>query len=275
MKTAVYTTHRFEKEYLLEVSKGKHELIFYEARLSPATVGMANGCEAVSIFVNDDASTPVIDQLAAAGVKYIVLRSAGYNHVDYKRATQLGLRVARVPAYSPYAVAEHAITLMLALNRRIIRAHNRVMELNFSLDGLTGFDMRGKTAGIIGTGKIGAVVAEILYGFGCRLLAFDITENKELKNKTAVEYTTLEELCRQSDIITLHCPLNTSTQYLINHNTIAMMKDNVMLINTSRGGVVKTSAIIDALKTGKIGYFGMDVYEEEETLFLKIIPRKF
>lgn len=269
MKLIIYSTHRFEKDFILAANSQKHELHFVEVALSQQTALSAKDFDAVSVFVSDNASAPVIDILAAIGVKFVLLRSAGFNNVDYRRARQLGMRVARVPAYSPYSVAEHAVMLMLALNRNIIRAHNRVMELNFSLDGLTGFDMRGKTAGIIGTGKIGSAVAEILMGFGCRLLAFDVAENTELREKTGIEYCTLETLCKQSDIITLHCPLNSSTKYIINHDTIALMKNKVMLINTSRGGIVKTADIIDALKSGKIGYFGMDVYEEEEGLFFK------
>lgn len=269
MKLIIYSTHRFEKEFILAANSQKHDLHFIDESLSEQTALSAKGFDAVSVFVNDNASASVIEHLSFIGVKFIVLRSAGFNNVDYKRANQLGMRVARVPAYSPYAVAEHAVTLMLALNRNIIRAHNRVMELNFSLDGLTGFDMKGKTAGIIGTGKIGAAVAEILNGFGCRLLAFDIAENTELKIKTGIEYCTIETLCKQSDIITLHCPLNSSTRYIINHDTIALMKDKVMLVNTSRGGIVKTADVIDALKAAKIGYFGMDVYEEEEGLFFE------
>ena len=267
MKTIVYSTHRFEKEFILSANQNRHELTFVEVALSPETVQYAKGFEAVSIFVNDNASSIVIEALSQLGVQNIVLRSAGFNHVDNKKARELGMRVARVPAYSPYAVAEHAVTLMLALNRKIVRAHNRVMDLNFSLDGLTGFDMRGKTVGIIGTGKIGNATAEILNGFGCKLLAYDVYENEELKRKLNLVYTSLEQLFSQSDIITLHCPLNDNTKYIINEDTISLMKKGVMLINTSRGALVKTKAVIAALKTSKIGYFGMDVYEEEEDLF--------
>ena len=267
MKVIIFSTHRFEKEFLLSANRQRHELSFIDAGLSLQTVHLAQGFEAISVFVNDNASRPIVEELSRLGVRNIVLRSAGFNHVDYKRAKELGMRVARVPAYSPYAVAEHAVTLMLTLNRNIIRAHNRVMDLNFSLDGLTGFDMRGKSVGIIGTGKIGCVIAEILHGFGCRLLAYDISENEELKNRTNITYTSLEAVCKESDIISLHCPLTEATKYLINKESIKWMKNNVMLINTSRGALVKTKDVIDALKSGKIGYFGMDVYEEEEQLF--------
>ncbi len=267
MKVIIFSTHGFEKEFLVSANQQQHELFFAEVNLSEQTVNLAKGFDAVSVFVNDNASAIIVEELNRLGVKYIVLRSAGFNHVDYKRAKALGMRVARVPAYSPYAVAEHAVTLMLALNRNIIRAHNRIMDLNFSLDGLTGFDMRGKTAGIIGTGKIGAITTEILTGFGCRLLLYDIEENENLKNKINVQYTSLQDLFKEADIISLHCPLNEKTKYLINNDSIKLMKDKVMLINTSRGGLVNTKDVIIALKTGKIGYFGMDVYEEEEHLF--------
>lgn len=267
MKVIVFSAHRFEKDFLLMANQQRHELVFVDGSLSLYTSPLAKGFDTVSVFVNDDGSTHIVEELNKIGVKNIVLRSAGYNHVDYKRAKELGMRVARVPAYSPYAVAEHAVTLMLSLNRNIIRAHNRVMDLNFSLDGLTGFDMQGKTVGIIGTGKIGSVAAGILNGFGCRILAYDLYENQELKNRINVIYTSLEILCKEADIISLHCPLNEATKYLINDSSIKWMKNNVMLINTSRGELVKTQDVIEALKNGKIGYFGMDVYEEEEQLF--------
>lgn len=267
MKILNYSTHRFEKPFLLSANQKWHQLDFTEACLSPQTVELAKGYDAVAIFVNDNASTPVVEALHAIGIRYILLRSAGFNHVDYKKAKELGIRLARVPAYSPYAVAEHAVMLMLSLNRNITRAHTRIMDLNFSLDGLTGFDMRGKTAGIVGTGKIGSVTAEILHGFGCKLLAYDVYENEALKKKMPLSYVPMETLCRQSDIITLHCPLTEDTRYIINDETIGLMKAGVMLVNTSRGGLVKTKDVISALKNGKIGYFGMDVYEEEEQLF--------
>jgi len=267
MKILNYSTHRFEKPFLLTANQKWHQLDFTDACLSPQTVELAKGYDAVAIFVNDNASISVVEALHALGVRYILLRSAGFNHVDYKRAKELGMRLARVPAYSPYAVAEHAVMLMLALNRNITRAHTRIMDLNFSLDGLTGFDMRGKTVGIVGTGKIGSVTAEILHGFGCMLLAYDVYENEALKKKLPLAYVPMETLCRQSDIITLHCPLTEETRYIINDETIGLMKPGVMLINTSRGGLVNTKDVISALKNGKIGYFGMDVYEEEEHLF--------
>ena len=269
LKTAVYSSHRFEKSYLLNANNGKHELIILEPSLNLQTASLAEGCKAAALFVSDDASAPVLEKLNQLGVKFLVLRSAGFNNVNIKRAKELGINVARVPNYSPYAVAEHTIALMLALNRKIIRAHIRIMEQNFSLDGLVGFDMHGKTVGIIGTGKIGSVIAKILYGFGCKLLAFDKLENEELKEKYNVEYTDCMSLCKRSDIISLHAPLTEETKYIINENCIAGMKQGVMLINTSRGALVNTKDVIDALKIGHIGYFGMDVYEEEAGLFFE------
>ncbi len=267
MRVIVFSTHGFEKEFLLKANNQKHELVFVESRLSMETVHLANGFDAVSLFVNDKADSQVVEQLQNLNIKCIVLRSAGFNHVDFRKARSLGMRVARVPLYSPFAVAEHAVTLMMVLNRNIIRAHNRINDLNFSLDGLTGFDMRGKTIGIIGTGNIGGVTAEILHGFGCKLLGYDTLENEELKKKVEIRYTSLKELCANSDIISLHCPLNENTKYIINENSIQLMKKGVMLINTSRGGLINTRDVINALKVGQIGYFGMDVYEEEEQLF--------
>ena len=269
MKTAVFSAHKFERDYLINSNNDKHELKLLEPHLSIDTVGLAAGCEAVSIFVSDDASAPVLEKLHKQGVKFLVLRSAGYNHVDIAEAKKLNIKVARVPDYYPFAVAEHAVALMLALNRKLIRAHNRVMEQNFSLDGLVGFDMHGKTVGIIGTGKIGRVVAKVMNGFGCRILVHDKIENSELKNKYDVVYTDYETLLKESDIITLHVPLTPETKYLIDKNSISKMKRGVMLINTSRGALVNTKDTIDALKTGQIGYLGMDVYEEESGLFFE------
>ncbi len=269
MKVAVFSTHRFEREYLEKTLDGKHDTKYINSPLSIETASLAEGYEAVSIFVSDNASTAVLQILGKIGVKFLVLRSAGYNHVDLEAAKKLNIKVARVPEYSPYAVAEHTAGLMLALNRKLIRSHNRVMEQNFSLDGLVGFDMHEKTVGIIGTGKIGSVVTKIMNGFGCRILAFDKIENHELKNKYGALYTDCETLCRESDIITLHVPLTLETKYLIDKSFISKMKKGAMLINTSRGALVCTKDIIDALKNGQIGYFGMDVYEEEEHLFFE------
>ncbi len=269
MKTAVFSAHQFEREYLETANVGRHELFFLDARLSEDTCALAAGCRAVSLFVTDNAGATVLPSLQEMGVEFLALRSAGFNHVDLKMARQFKMRVARAASYSPHAIAEHAVAMMLALNRQLIRAHQRVMDLNFSLDGLVGFDMNGKTAGIIGTGKIGAVVAKILHGFGCRLLAYDPVPNPALVDRYGVTYTSLDELFKTADIITLHVPLREETKYLIDKKRIPQMKPGVMLINTSRGGLVKTKDVIDALKRRQIGSVGLDVYEEEEGIFFE------
>lgn len=269
MKIAVFSSHKFERASLAGAAAAQHELVFLEPSLSLVTAGLAGGCEAVCIFVNDDGSSAVLKQLSGLGVKWLLLRSAGFNHVDLDTAHELGIRVARVPEYSPYAIAEHTIALMLALNRKLIKAHNRIREMNFSLDGLTGFDMHGKTVGIIGTGKIGRLVANILSGFMCKILAYDVFPDKDWAKQTQVKYVSLDELCSNADIISLHAPLTEETRYMINRETIVKMKDGVMLINTSRGALVNTKHVIAALKMGKVGYLGLDVYEEEKGLFFE------
>ena len=269
MKIAIYSAHKFELEQVQKANADKHEIKFIDTYLSTDTVVLAKDHDCVALFANDDASATVLEQLKKVGIKYIALRSAGYNHVDIQKAKELGLKVANVPEYSPYSVAEHAITLMLTLNRKIIRANSRIKELNFSLNGLTGFDMNGKTVGIVGTGKIGQVVAKILHGFGCKLLAYDILPNQQLIDQYQVHYTNIDELCQQADIITLHVPLNDHTKYIIDEPQIANMKKGVMLVNTSRGALLNTKAVIKALKTRHIGYLGLDVYEEEKGLFFE------
>lgn len=269
MDTVIYSTHKFEKEYILKANDSKHSFRLLDVPLDIETAYLAKGAKAVSIFVNDDASAPILEKLWEAGVQFLVLRSAGYNHVNLEKAKQLGFRISSVPAYSPYAVAEHAVAMMLALNRKLIRANNRVHELNFSLDGLTGFDMHGKTAGIIGTGQIGAVVARILYGFECKILATDQVENQMLKEKYGVIYTDCERLYKESDIITLHVSLTPDTRYMINNESLNKMKPGVMLINTSRGALINTKDVIVGLKNRQIGYLGIDVYEEESGLFFE------
>ena len=269
MKTAVYSAHQFERPYLSEANADKHELLWLEPTLTENTAHLADGCEAICIFVSDKATPVVLKKLVDIGIKFIALRSAGYNHIDLSAAKKLNLKVAHVPDYSPYAIAEHTIALMLALNRQLVHAHNRINELNFSLDGLVGFDMYGKTVGIIGTGKIGIQIAKVLSGFGCKVLAYDVIENETLQNDYGVVYLDLKTLLNKSDIISLHTPLNDKTNHIINKNSIKDMKHGAMLINTSRGGLVKTVDVIDALKSGKIGYFGIDVYEEETGLFFE------
>lgn len=266
MKVAVFSTKRYDRRFLDEANADRHEMRFFEPHLTEETVSLAHGFDAVCVFVNDTVNASVLEALAKAGVRLVALRCAGFNNVDVPVATRLGIGVVRVPAYSPYATAEHAVALMLSLNRKTHRAFNRVREGNFSLDGLLGFDMHGRTLGVIGTGKIGAIVARIMTGFGCRVLCFDPYKNPECE-KIGAAYTSLDELLASSDIVTLHCPLTAENHHLINAETLTRMRDGVMLINTSRGGLIDTVAVIDALKSGKVGYLGLDVYEEEADIF--------
>jgi D-lactate dehydrogenase len=267
MKVSVFSTKEFEKKYLLTSNNEKHQIIFKDEPLSLSTANLAKGSDAVSIFANDDASAPVLDRLKENGIKFIAIRAAGYDQVDIPHAKKNGFRMANVPEYSPNAIAEHTIALMLALNRKIVRADKKVKDFNFALDDLIGFDMNGKTAGIIGLGKIGSIVAKILHGFGCKILGFDIYKNEDLINKYEVEYCDMESVASRSDIITIHAPLNEKSKYLINKSLINQMKPGVMLINTGRGGIINTREVIDGLISGKIGYLGLDVYEHEKGLF--------
>lgn len=219
------------------------------------------------IFTGDDASTSVVEKLNSVGIKYIAVRAVGYDNVDIKKAGELGIKVANVPEYSPYAIAEHAVGLMLALNRKLITADDQVHHNNFTVGNLIGFDLHKKTVGIIGTGRTGSVVAKILNGFGCKLLGYDIKQNKELSEKYGLEYVDLKTLCSSADIITLHAPLNPSTKYLINKKILDEMKQGVMLINTARGAVINTQDVIGATGSGRIGYLGLDVYEKEKGVF--------
>jgi D-lactate dehydrogenase len=269
MKVAVYSHRTYERPFLeAAAAQCGIELVPLDASLSPLTAPLARGCSAVSIFVGDIASEATLEALAAGGTRLLALRCSGFNHVDLVAAERLGLTVARVPAYSPHAVAEHAVALMLALNRKVHRAFNRVREQDFSLDGLMGFDMHGKVAGIIGTGEIGSVACQILAGFGCRVVAHDPKPNPSCA-AIGVRYVGLPELFRESDIISLHCPLNPSTHHLIGADALAAMRPGVMIVNTSRGAVIDTRALIRALKDGRIGSVGLDVYEEEGDLFFR------
>lgn len=269
MRVAVFSTKPYDREFFEQINpEFNHDLVFLKAHLSLETVSLAAGFPVICPFVNDQLDAPVLKALAEGGSRLLALRSAGFNHVDLKAAEKLGIVVARVPSYSPYAIAEHTVGLMLDLNRKIHRAYNRIREGNFALDGLMGFDMHGKTVGLIGTGKIGQVLAQILTGFGCKLLACDPHPEADLQ-ALGVQYVPLETLYRESDIITLHCPLTKATAHLINEVAIAQMKPGVMLINTSRGAVVDTSAVLEGLKQGKIGSLGLDVYEEESNLFFE------
>lgn len=267
MKVIIYSTKDFESSYLLQANKMNHELTFAQEALSVETAVLAKTHEVVVVFTGDDVSTAVVDKLHEAGVKYIAIRAVGYDNIDIKRANELGIKVANVPEYSPYAIAEHAVALMLALNRKLILANKQVNHHNFTVGNLVGFDMHQKTVGIIGTGRTGSVIAKILHGFGCRLLGYDIAENKELAEKYNLEYVDLKTLCLSSDIITLHTPLNTATKYLIAKEMLDEMKHGVMLINTARGAVINTEHVIEALNNGKIGYLGLDVYEKEKGIF--------
>lgn len=270
MKVAVFDTHRFERATLEAANKNAgHELVFFEHRLTEETVASAAGFSAVCCFANDRLNRRVLEGLAKNGVRFVALRSAGFNHVDLSAAAEFGVKVARVPAYSPYAVAEHAVTLILALNRKICRASARVHELNFSLDGLVGFDLHGKTVGIVGTGRIGAAMARIMAGFGMTVLTFDIGPNPELHSIPQIRSVSLPELLAASDIVSLHVPLTPQTKHLIDDKALALMKPGVMLINTGRGGLVDTQALVRALKTGHVGAAGLDVYEEEEAIFFR------
>ena len=269
MKVAIYDVHDFEKPFLEKENNGKHELIYLNTYLQESTAILAKSCDAVAVFVNDTLSARVLDSLKALQINFVVTRSAGYNHIDIDHAGKLGMSVGHVPDYSPYAVAEHTIALILALNRKLIRAHHRIMDLNFSLNGLVGFDMHGKTVGIIGTGKIGTLVGRILHGFGCRILYTDKSVNKEIEESYGGELADVDTLCSKADIITLHVPLVPETRYLIDKRRIDLMKDGVMLINTSRGGLVDTKAVIKGLKRKKIGFLGIDVYEEEGGVFFE------
>lgn len=269
MKIAIYSTKHYDQKYLEQVNQQYgFELVFFDFLLSESTAKTAVDCDAVCIFVNDDGSRPVLEELAGLGVRYIALRCAGFNNVDLDAAAELGLQVVRVPAYSPEAVAEHAVGLMMTLNRRIHRAYQRTRDANFSLDGLTGFNMHNKTAGIIGTGKIGIATLRILKGFGMRLLAFDPYPSEQALALGA-EYVDLKTLFAESHVISLHCPLTAENHHLLNAQAFSQMRDGVMIINTSRGGLIDSQAAIDALKQQKIGALGMDVYENERDLFFE------
>jgi D-lactate dehydrogenase len=268
MRTAVFSTKPYDREFLSRAAADAgHELVFFEPRLTAQTAVLARGFPAICSFVNDQLTPELLEQLAAGGTKFVALRCAGFNQVNLEAAARLGMRVARVPAYSPYAVAEHTVGMMLCLNRKFHKANNRVRESNFSIENLIGFDMHGKSVGVIGTGKIGAITAGILAGFGCQILLYDVVESESCRSFG--RYVQLDELFAAADIITLHCPLTRDTHHLINEQTLARMKPGVMLINTSRGALVDTQAVIDGLKSSRIGYLGLDVYEEEAELFFE------
>jgi D-lactate dehydrogenase len=267
MKITFFSAKPYDIEYLNRANEEGLELHFVEESLSENTLFLAKGSKAVSVFTNDNVSAIVIEKLKALGIKYITTRSAGFDHIDIAKAEELEITVANVPEYSPYSIAEHAIAMMLCLNRKLVKADQKVKNQNYLLDDLIGFDLHQKTVGIIGAGKIGGIVAKILHGFGCRILAFDIYPNPEFEKELGVQYVDLDTLYTESDIITLHCPLNKHTRHLINENSLQKMKKGVMIINTGRGGVIDTEALIVALKEGKVGFAGLDVYEKEKGLF--------
>jgi D-lactate dehydrogenase len=270
IQTVVFDTKPYDREPLQHASVGLNiEWRFLDCRLSAETATAARGAQAVCTFVNDRVDRPCLEALACLSVKYVALRCAGFNSIDLTAAKELGFSVTRVPAYSPYAVAEHAVALLLALNRKIPRANNRVRDLNFALNGLVGFDLHGKTAGIIGTGKIGRIAAQILRGFGMRVMAFDLFPAVKWARRYGVEYTDARALTSQCEVISLHTPLTPETYHIIRRETLQLMKPGAILLNVSRGALIDTKALIEALKSGRLGGVALDVYEEEEGVFFE------
>jgi D-lactate dehydrogenase len=266
MRVAVFSAKPYDNTYLGSAAERTgHHLDFFEAKLSIDHAPLAAGYDAVCVFVHDEVNAEVLRKLADGGTRMVALRAAGFNNVDLEVAEELGISVARVPAYSPYAVAEHAVALILSLVRRTNRAYNRVRDANFALDGLLGYDIHGRTVGVIGTGRIGTVFAQIMKGFGCDLLAYDPYPNDAMRDLGAA-YVDLPELFKASDIIALHAPLTPETHHLVNRQSLSAVKPGVMIVNTSRGALIDTEAAIDALKDGRIGYLGLDVYEEEDAV---------
>lgn len=267
MKVLVYSAKDFEIKNLEKSNGGKHKMKFVPEALNATTAVMAAGYDAISIFSNDDASLVVLEILQDLGVKYITLRATGYNNVSVKSAKRIGLKVGYAPEYSPHAIAEHAVGLLLALNRKLIKAHAQVQEHNFLLDELVGFDLNGKTVGIVGTGRIGSILVRIFHAFGCKVVANDVKRNPYLENHYDLEYLPLEELCRKSDVVSINTPLNYETHHLFHEPLLMAMKQGALLINTARGGIVKTEDIISALKSGQLGGYATDVYEYERGVF--------
>ncbi|MEN9935481.1 MAG: hypothetical protein RLZZ387_2060 [Chloroflexota bacterium] len=268
MRVLVYDAHSYDQTFLNKANDGKHELVYTPAVLDMHTAALAAGYDAVCLFVNDHASAEVLERLHAGGVRAIAQRSTGYNNIDLDACARLGIAAMRVSYYSPYAVAEHAVALLMTLNRRVHRAFNRTREFNFRLAGLMGRDIHGSTVGVIGTGKIGAIFSRIMIGFGCTVLAYDVRENPECV-EMGVRYVPLDEMLPQADIVSLHAPLLPETRHIINADTIGQMKHGAFLINTSRGGLVDTTALIDAVQSGHLAGVGLDVYEEEQGKFFR------
>ncbi len=269
MHVAMYSSKSYDEASFAAANEtGRHEILHLEDRLHPGTAQLARGAAAVCVFVNDTVDALTLEALHDAGVQHVALRCAGFNNVDLEAATRLGIDVVRVPAYSPNAVAEHTIALILGLNRRLHRAYNRVRDGNFSLDGLVGFDLAGKTVGVVGTGRIGALVARLMWHFRCEVIAFDPYENPKV-TELGMRYVSLDEIWERSDIVTLNCPLTAETRHLVSHDVVTRLKPGVMLVNTGRGALVDTVAVIDGLKSGRIGSVALDVYEEEAPLFFE------
>lgn len=269
MKIIIYSTHRFEKSFLEKAANQKHELIFTAYALEADTAKLAHGCKAAIAFTADDLSAEVLDELYFHGIRFIALRSVGFDHIDLFKAKQLGLKVANVPNYSPYATAEHSVALLLALNRKLLIGQKLMTRNDFSMDDLVGFDLHQKTIGIVGVGKIGGAFATIMNGFGCQLLGCDPSENKALALKISLTYTTLETLCQQSDVISIHCPLTPQTRYMFNKALFNQMKKGVLLINTARGSIVNTIDLLAALDSKIVAGAGLDVYENEKGIFFR------
>jgi D-lactate dehydrogenase len=268
MKIAFFSTQVYDKQFFIEHNNNHFDLDFFEVSLSMQTVDLIKNCIAVCVFVNDHINAEVMEALSAKGVKIIALRCAGFNNIDLASAKANNIKVCRVPAYSPSSVAEHAVAMIMTLNRKTHKAYNRVREQNFSLLGLLGFNLVDKQVAVIGTGKIGVAFAKIMHGFGCRVTAFDLFENPEL-TAMGIEYKPLLSIIKEADIISLHCPLTEQTQHMVNDAFLGQTKSGVMIINTSRGGLIDTNAAIEGLKSGHIGYLGIDVYEQEEKLFFR------
>lgn len=269
MKVLVYSAKDFEIKNIEKLNAGKHKIKFVPEALDPTTAVMAAGCDAISIFSNDDASLVVLETLWDLGVKYIALRSTGYNNVSVKSAKRIGFKVAYAPEYSPNAIAEHTVGLLLALNRKLIQANAQVKQYNFTLDNLMGFDLNGKTVGVFGTGRIGSILVKIFHAFGCKVVANDVNRNHYLESHCDLEYLPLEELCRRSDVISINAPLNYETHHIFHEPLLSAMKEDALLINTARGGIVKTEDVVAALKSGHLGGYATDVYEHERGVFFK------
>jgi D-lactate dehydrogenase len=275
VKIAMFDTRAYDRaEFELANAQFGHDIAFLEPRLTRETAKLAAGSEAVCSFVNDHLDAPTLAILRDSGVRLVALRSAGYNHVDLAAAARVAISVVRVPEYSPHAVAEHAVALVLALNRKIHRANARVREWNFSLEGLVGFDLHGKTVGIVGTGKIGRVAARIFQGFGCRVVAYDVVPDQDLASRLGVEYMGLQDLFREADVVSLHVPLTPTTRHVIDAAALATMKRGSMVVNTGRGALIDSRALVEALKTGHLGAAGLDVYEEEEGIFFEDLSNR-